>query len=144
MLGVSCIGLVEKVELRGRALGQRIFLPGSFRLGSPFCFPAHLPVFPGPGGVVLKVLQDVLGAGNDAVRQAGKPGHLDAIAAIRTALDNFPQENDFIIAFTNRDIGVADTLAVFRQCGKLMVMGGEEGAALNRVMQVFSDRPGNA
>ena len=96
--------------------------------------------------VALQADQDLLGARNDARRQARQPGHLDAVAAIGAARENLPQEHDVVLPFARRHVGVDDAGPAIGQVRQLMVMRGEERLGPGRRMarQVLRDGPGDA
>ena len=79
-------------------------------------------------------------------RQSGQSRHLDAVAAIRAATDDLPQEDDLVLPLARGDVRIDDARERVGQVGELVVMRGEQrlraGASVGR--EVLGDGPGDA
>src|SRR5436190_7601632 len=82
----------------------------------------------------LEVAQDSFGAFDDGFRNTGQSRDLDAVAFVRAAFDNFAQENDLIIPFTDGDIEVANTRQASGEFSKFVIVRGEEGFRANLIV----------
>ena len=57
--------------------------------------------------------------------------------------ENFSKEDDVVVPLANGDVEVSDGVLRVREGAKLVVVGGEQGAAFHDVVQVFGDGPGD-
>ena len=98
------------------------------------------------GGVefgFFEVFEDFLGAGDDRVWEAGESGDLDAVALVCAAGEDFSQEDDLVVPLADGDIEILHAAAGALEVGEFVVVGGEEGAAADFVVEVFGDAPGD-
>ena len=72
---------------------------------------------------------------------AGQAGHLDAVALVRAALDDFAQENDLIVPLAHGDVVISHPRQPRREFGQFMVMRGEKRFGADLVVQMFDDGP---
>ena len=75
---------------------------------------------------------------------AGQARHLDAVALVGAALDDFAQEDDLVVPFAHGDVEILHARQAAGQFGQLVVMGGEERLGADLVVQVLDDAPGQA
>ena len=97
------------------------------------------------GVVVLQLLQDDVGALDDAPGHSRNLGHMDTKAVLRAALLELAQEDDFAVDLLHRDVVVLNAGKIFLHLVQLVVVGGEERArpaGLRVLVQVFNDGPG--
>ena len=87
--------------------------------------------------------QNVFRAIQDFARQTGQPRDLNAVALVRAAGHDFAQENDLLVPFPHRDVEVDHSLPIHCQLGQLVIMGREERAGLDFVVQKFRHAPRN-
>ena len=95
--------------------------------------------------LVLQLLQNMPGTGQHLLGQARQLGDLDTVAAVGTAGDDLPQEDDILAPCADGDVIVADAGQLALQRRQLVIVGGEQGLGpqLFRVGAVLQHRPGN-
>ena len=128
-------GLVEEIQLRGVGLGEGLVLAGGF------AFAGGLGL--GAGGVLFEVAEDFLGAVDDGFGEARQLGDLDAVGFVGGAGEDFAEEDDVVVPFADGDVVVFDGALGVGEVAELVVVGGEEGAGLDGVVEVFGDGPGD-
>ena len=69
---------------------------------------------------------------------------MDAVAFVRSACDDFAEEDDRVVPFADCDVPVFHAAAGEREFGEFVVVRGEERAALWLVVQKFGDAPCDA
>src|SRR6266542_685046 len=74
---------------------------------------------------LFQVRENFFGAIENFFWQTGEARDVDSVTFVRTAGDNFAQENDLLVPFAHGDVEIADTTAVFGELGQLVVMRGE-------------------
>ncbi len=127
---------IEQIHLWRVGLWEGVFKLGGFRLGVFF-------LGLGFGGVHFQVRKNGFCAGEDGLGKAGESRNLNAVGFVRGAGENFVEEDDFLIPFTHRDVAIHDGFAGVGEVGEFVVMGGEERAAFDLVVQMLGDRPGD-
>ena len=95
---------------------------------------------------MLNAGQDYFGCIDHTVRDAGQPGHLNAVAAVGSAFDNFSQEDDVIPPFLDDNVVIPDTFPGCDQFCQLVLMRGKKGPHPRsiEIMEVFRYSPGDA
>ena len=95
---------------------------------------------------LLEVFQYFLGAPDDLVGHAGKPRHLDAVAAVRRALHDLAQKDDPLAPLLDGDVIVCNAFARELEVRELVIVSGKEGPRpeLCCVVDVLGHGPGNA
>lgn len=88
--------------------------------------------------------EDGFGAFDDGAGHAGEAGDLDAVAFVGATGEDLVEEDDAVLPFTDGDIEVAEAGEPGGEFGEFVVVGGEEGAGADGVVEVFDDRPGEA
>jgi hypothetical protein len=93
--------------------------------------------------VAAEASKDVAGPVNDDGRDAGELRHLNSVALVGGAGNDFAQKDDLVVPLFHRDVEVRDARLRLRQIGDLMVVRGEErdSAAIRMVVQVLDDGP---
>ena len=86
--------------------------------------------------------EDFFGAVVHAAGDAGELGDVDAVALVGGAGDDLMEEDDLVLPFFDGDVVVGDAGELVGQVGELVVVGGEEGAAADVLVEVFDDGPG--
>ena len=94
-------------------------------------------------GVEFEVTEDFGGAGDDGLGQAGEAGDLDAVALVGGARLNFAEEDDVFVPFADGDVVVFDGFLAGGEVTEFVIVGGEEGAGLGVVVEVFGHGPGD-
>ena len=92
--------------------------------------------------LLFEELEDLAGSIQNRGGHAGQPGDVDAVALVGAAGHDLVEEDDLALAFPDRDVGVAEPRLGLFELDQLVVVGGEEGAAADRVVDVLGDRPG--
>ena len=69
---------------------------------------------------------------------------MDAVTFVRATGDDLAEEDDRVVPFANGDVPVLHAAAREREFGELVVVRGEEGAALGLVVQKLGDAPRDA
>lgn len=82
-------------------------------------------------------------AREDGLGKACESGDLDAVGFVCCAGQDFVEEDDFLVPLTHRDVAIYHRCAGVGEVGELMVVGGEECAAFDLIVQMLSDRPGD-
>ncbi len=79
-------------------------------------------------------------------RQSGQFGHMDPVAPIRSARQDFSQEHDVSITFLHRDAVIADPFPQRFQLRHFMVMRCKKRSRpeMLSLVDVLGDRPGDA
>ena len=138
LLGFLARLRAEEVELWAVGFGEALVFgggPGGFLFTCRFRLRA--------AGVHFEVAEDVLGAVDDRLRQAGEFGDLDAVGFVGRAGEDFAKEDDVVVPLADRDVVVLDGVLGIGEVAEFVVVGGEEGAGLDDVVEVFGDRPGD-
>ncbi len=129
------IGLLDAVD---DALGERCehghLDAGGARGGSGFADLLGL-------GALVE-LEDVAGAGDDGGRKTGEAGDFDAVALAGRAGFDGVEEDDAGGGFANSDAEVAEVREAVGEEGEFVVVGGEEGARADGVVEVLDGGPG--
>ena len=94
------------------------------------------------GVLAFEVGEDFLGAVEDLGGDAGQAGDVDAVALVGASGDDLVQEDDVAFLFADGDVGVFEAGLGVLEVGEFVVVGGEEGAAADAVVQVLGDGPG--
>ena len=83
---------------------------------------------------------------DDLVRHPRKLCHLDAVAVVRAATEDFPQEDNVVPPLFHGDIVVHHPVVLVFQFRQFVVMGGEEGFGMDFLFlqDVFNHRFGDA
>ena len=85
------------------------------------------------GGIGLEVRQNHPGPSDDFVREAGEASHVDTVAFIGGASDDFAKKNDLIVPFAHGHVVIFHASARFGERGEFMIVGGKQGPiTLNR------------
>src|SRR5438445_5588434 len=80
--------------------------------------------------LALELAQDLAGANYHLTGQAGQLRHVDAVAAVGPAGHHFVEKNHTLPFLPDLHPIVAQPRQSLGQCGQLVVMGGEQGEAL--------------
>ena len=96
--------------------------------------------------VVAELLHDLLGAVYDHIRHTRQLRHLNAVALVRTALDDLAQKDDVVPFLLDGNAIVVHIVHLAFQLRQLMVVGGKKclGAEDLAVADMFDHRPGDA
>ena len=86
-------------------------------------------------------MQDFAGAFQDGLGETGQSRHLDAVALVSGALDDFAEEDDVVVPFAHRDIAIGHAGAGAGEVGEFVVMRGEKRAAAGDVVEMFGHAP---
>ena len=86
--------------------------------------------------------EDLAGALQHRGRHARQAGDMDTIALVGATGHDLVEEDDLALALAHRDVGVAKSRFGLLQLHQLVVVGGEQGPAADRVVDVLGDRPG--
>src|SRR2546428_10259795 len=78
---------------------------------------------------------------NDGTGDASQLGDVDAVAFIRSARDDFTEEDDFATFFGNSDVHATDARQHLSNFDEFVVVSGEEGTCATTfvVVQIFDD-----
>ena len=87
--------------------------------------------------------EDFGGAGDDGLGEAGEAGDLDAVAFVGGAGLDFAEEDDVLVPLADGDVVVFDRFFAGGEVAEFVVVGGEEGAGLGAVVEMFGDGPGD-
>jgi len=87
-------------------------------------------------------LEDFAGAGDDGVGKAGETGYFDAVAFAGGAGFDGVEEDDAGGVFADGDADVAEMREAVGEEGEFVVVGGEEGACADVVVEVLDRGPG--
>jgi len=80
--------------------------------------------------------------GDDAARDAGEAGDVDAVGFVGLAGDDAVHEDDLVFPLADEDVVVGDGGTRLGEFGEFVVVGGEEGAGPGGVGEEFGDGPG--
>src|SRR5262245_47026697 len=69
--------------------------------------------------ILLEAAENLPRARHDLGREAGEPRDLDAVAPIRAARDDLPQEHDVVLELARRDVRVDDAGHALREIRQL-------------------------
>lgn len=95
------------------------------------------------GGVHFQVGKNGFGAREDGLGQACQSRDLDAVGFVGGTREDFVEEDDFLVPFADGDVAVDHGFAGVGEVGELVIVGGEERAAFDFVVQMLGDRPGD-
>src|SRR5438876_5084939 len=70
-----------------------------------------------------------------------RPDRFPAIALVRAAADDLPQENDLVVPFPHRHIEITEASKPSGELGQFMVVRREQSFCSNLMVQVFNNRP---
>lgn len=85
--------------------------------------------------------EDGFCAGEDGLGEAGEAGDLDAVGFVGGAGEDFVEEDDFLVPLAHGDVAVGYGFSSICEVCELVVVGGEEGAAFDVVVEVLGDGP---
>jgi hypothetical protein len=88
--------------------------------------------------------QELAGAVEDGLGDAGEAGDVDAVGAVGAAFDDAVKKDDLVLPFPHRDVQVFHAFESLGQVGQLVVMRGEKRAAAQVRGNVLGDRPREA
>jgi hypothetical protein len=127
--GMATSGEAGKRELV-RACGQPVRVLGCFgvRRGRRGSGPAD---------------QQSLGSISYPRREAGQPGHMDAVGPVGRARSNAIQEDHSPVLLHRRDMDVGDAWQFGLQCCQLEEVGRKKRASSDPIVQVFQYSPGD-
>ena len=136
-------GGIDLAELFEQRVGQR----GEEAAGQQGTARLDLADRAGGGAGVGAVLlfeegEDLAGPFEHRGRDAGQARDVDAVALVGAAGDDPVEEDDLPLALADGDVGVAEPRLGLLELDELVVVGGEQGAAADDVVQVLGDRPG--
>lgn len=93
------------------------------------------------GGIHFQVRENGFSAGEHRLWKAGEASDLDAVGFICSTGEDFVEKDNFFVPFTHSNVAIDDSIAGVGEVGEFMVMGGEEGAAFDLVVQMLGDCP---
>ena len=131
------------VHVEGAELGEGLLVKGVehadlWRGGGSGCLCAAA----GFADVDDELGHEIFGAGDDAARDAGEAGDVDAVGFVGLAGGDAVHEDDFVLPLADEDVVVGDGGRGFGEFGQFVVVRREEGAALRGVGEEFRDGPG--
>ena len=94
------------------------------------------------GGVGFEGGQDGFGAVEDFLGEAGEAGDLDAVGFVGGAGDDLAEEDDAVVPLAHGDAVVFHGGAAAGEGGEFVIVGGEDGAAADGVVEVLGDGQG--
>ncbi|MFM2178184.1 MAG: hypothetical protein RL015_2282 [Verrucomicrobiota bacterium] len=92
----------------------------------------------------FELLEDFFGSRDDVFGEAGEAGDLDAVAFFGAAGEDLAEEDDLLVPLLHGNVVVLHSAAALRERGDLVVVGGEEAAGTDVIVQMLGDAPGDA
>ena len=90
-----------------------------------------------------KLRRDFFCPVNHRLRHAGQTCHIDAVALVCAAPEDFPEEHDILTMIGHGDAIVFHALQLSLQLGQLMIVSSKEGLGLHCIAEILHHGPGD-